>query len=72
MKSYHAHIRSPLALRSAVKQYGADDGVFGLDDAFQVIVTGGLLVVAAGVALAIGPHPFSDPFGMRSSKKRKE
>jgi hypothetical protein len=55
-----------------VKQYGADDGVFGLDDAFQVIVTGGLLVVAAGVALAIGPHPFSDPFGIRSSKKRKE
>jgi hypothetical protein len=70
MHQHHFH-QHHLPSRPLTSSYGSDDGVFGLDDAFEVIVAGSLLFVAAGVALAIGPHPFSDPFGVRSRKERK-
>ena len=67
----HQFHRQHLPAQPPKSSYGSDDGVFGLDDAFEVIVAGSLLFVAAGVALAIGPHPFSDPFGIRSRKARR-
>jgi hypothetical protein len=50
--------------------YGSDDGTFGPDDALQVVGAGVVLTVLAGVALAIGPNPISDPFGMKSRKRK--
>jgi hypothetical protein len=63
---FHARSLKPALSRS----YGSDDGVFGLDDAFQVVAAGAVLFVLAGVALAIGPNPVSDPFGMNSRKRK--
>lgn len=65
----HQHLL--LNRRAHGHAYGADDGVFGLDDAFQVIGAGVVLTVLAGVALAIGPNPISDPFGIKSRKGKK-
>ena len=52
------------------RTYGSDDGVFGLDDALKVVGGTVAFFALAGVALAIGPHPFSDPFGIKSRKRK--